>query len=90
MNPSLLIAALIALVTMIFSIQNAQKVQVVFLAWFFEGPLVVVLLITFIAGALVAWLTSIPARVRRHRELEAHRRQEPPANDGETDRNPPP
>lgn len=89
MNPSLLIAALIVLVTMIFSIQNAQKVQVAFLAWFFEGPLVVVLLITFSAGALVVWLTSIPGRLRRHREIETCRHRDPPADDRHSGENRP-
>ncbi|WP_298431656.1 lipopolysaccharide assembly LapA domain-containing protein [Geobacter sp.] len=76
MTPAVLIAALIALVSMVFSLQNAQKVQVTFLAWFFEGPLVVVLLVTFLAGASAAWLFTLPTRLRLRRELETHRRHD--------------
>ena len=76
MTPAVLVAALIALVSMIFSLQNAQKVQVTFLAWFFEGPLVVVLLVTFLAGASAAWLVTLPTRLRLRREIETHRRHE--------------
>lgn len=90
MTPAVIVAALIALVSMVFSLQNAQKVQITFLAWFFEGPLVAVLLVTFLAGASAAWLFTLPARLRLRRELDTHRRHaeernkeaEPPESPG--------
>lgn len=76
MNPFILIAILIAALSVTFSVQNAQNVQVSFLAWYFEGPLVVVLLLTFAAGAVATWLAALPGKVKRHREIEACRRHE--------------
>jgi uncharacterized integral membrane protein len=63
---SFLIAALgLAVLTVIFALQNAIPVNVTFLVWEFEGSLALVLMLTFALGASVSSLLSIPAIVRR-------------------------
>ncbi|BDV42025.1 hypothetical protein GURASL_09480 [Geotalea uraniireducens] len=86
MTPTIVIATLIALFTMIFSVQNAQSVELSLFAWRFAGPLAAIILLAFAAGALTAWLTGLPSRLRLRKELrEALQREEalksqPPAD----------
>jgi uncharacterized integral membrane protein len=75
MKFAILFATALTALMVTFSLQNAQTVQVRFLAWYFEGPLVVVLLITFVVGALAIYLASLPRRFTRSRELADLRRQ---------------
>jgi len=62
---AIILTGLVAL----FSVQNSQPVKVTFLQWYFEGSLVIVLLLTFVAGLVTAYLFSIPSRFRKKREL---------------------
>jgi uncharacterized integral membrane protein len=62
---AIILTGLVAL----FSVQNSQPVKVTFLQWYFEGSLVIVLLLTFVAGLVTACLFSIPAHFRKAREL---------------------
>ena len=62
---AIILTGLVAL----FSVQNAQPVKVTFLQWYFEGSLVIVLLLTFVAGLVTAYLFAIPGRFRKSREL---------------------
>jgi uncharacterized integral membrane protein len=56
---SFLIAALgLAILTVIFALQNPIPVGVIFLVWKFEGSLALVLMLTFALGALVSSLVS--------------------------------
>lgn len=75
MKFALLFATALTALMVTFSLQNAQTVQVHFLAWYLEGALVVVLLATFAAGALTMYLASLPRRFARSRELADLRRQ---------------
>ena len=63
---SFLIAALgLAVLTVIFALQNTIPVNVTFLVWEFEGSLALVLMLTFALGVLVSLLVSIPAILKR-------------------------
>jgi len=53
----------------LFALQNAQPVSVNFIKWSFEASLVIVLLLTFAAGAVAAFLASIPWRIKVMRQL---------------------
>lgn len=75
MNFALVVSIILAALAVTFSIQNAQPVQVNFLSWYFNGPLVVVLLLTFATGLVASLLASIPSRFRRSRELADCRRR---------------
>ncbi len=59
------------LLVLLFALKNTDPVTVRFFGdyTFAAVPLIVVLLIAFIVGALFAWLVSIPTRVRKTREV---------------------
>lgn len=57
----LIIAALIiAILAVVFALQNADIILVTFLIWKFEGSLALVLLLTFVTGAIVSLLILSP------------------------------
>ena len=61
MQVFLVIALGIALVAVMFALQNIVPVTVAFLTWTFEGSLALVLFVALIVGALVSLLASVPA-----------------------------
>lgn len=63
---SLVIAGLAAF----FAVQNAQLAKVSFLGWYFEASLVMVLLITFGAGALATILILLPSSLKKSLEIK--------------------
>lgn len=65
MKITLFAAIALALVMAFFAIQNSQHTQVTFLGWYFNGPLVIVLLTTFGAGAVATFLAMLPGTVRK-------------------------
>ncbi len=75
MKLALSLAIVLTALVVTFSVQNSQSVHVQFLGWYFEGALVVVLLMTFAVGALTMYLASLPRRFARRRELADLRRQ---------------
>lgn len=83
MRFTLVVALVIIVLVAIFALQNSQVVQVGFLLWRFEGPLVIVLLVTFAAGILTGWLAAIPSAWRKSRqvaELKRELRNQPPGD----------
>src|SRR5512147_290077 len=75
MSFTVIIALVLTVLVALFSIQNAQQVKVVFFNWYFEGSLVIVLMLAFVIGLATAALLSVPARIRRSRELAECRRR---------------
>jgi len=61
----LIVALGLAILTVIFALQNPIPVSVAFFGWEFEGSLALVLLLTFALGVLVSFLISIPAILKR-------------------------
>ena len=57
----------VALVAVLFALQNIVPVRVAFLTWTFEGSLAVLLFVAFIAGALTSFLASVPTLFRGRR-----------------------
>ncbi len=51
MQPFLIVALGLAILTVIFALQNAIPVAMIFLVWQFEGSLALVLMLTFALGA---------------------------------------
>ena len=81
MRVTFVVALVIVVIAAIFALQNAQVVQVGIFLWRFEGPLVLILLITFAAGILAGWLAAIPSTWKRSRqlaELKRELRSQPP------------
>ena len=64
MQVLLIIALLIAVLAVIFALQNAVTVSIAFLVWKTEGSLALVLLVALAVGALISFLASLPAIIR--------------------------
>lgn len=64
MQALLIIGIGIAIVAVLFAIQNNTPVTVGFLAWSFDGSLALVLLMALGLGALIAGLISSPTVIR--------------------------
>ena len=69
MKFSLFVALGLAALATLFAVQNAQQIKISFLGWYFEGPLVIVLLLTFMAGVITAYSAILPGYLRKSREL---------------------
>jgi uncharacterized integral membrane protein len=65
MQAFLLVALAVALIAVIFALQNVGPVTVAFLIWTFDGSLALVLFSALIAGALVSLLASVPTLVKQ-------------------------
>jgi len=81
MRVSFVAALGIVVLAAFFALQNAQPTRVVLFAWEFEGPLVLVLLVTFAAGILAGWLAAIPSfwkQSRKVADLRKELRRSPP------------
>jgi len=79
-----------------FAVQNSQVSRVSFLGWYFEAPLVMILLLTFSAGAVTAMLMLWPATLRKTLEIRRLRSElkscqgavKPPAGMAQSDSSP--
>jgi len=69
MKVALIAAFVIALVMAFFAVQNSQHTQVTFLGWYFDAPLVIILLLTFGTGAVTSFLAILPGSVRKSVEI---------------------
>ena len=61
----LVIAIVLAILVVVFVLQNAEPVGVVFLAWTWTASRAVVLLAVFLLGAVAGWLSRASAQRRR-------------------------
>ena len=66
---SLLLSLILATVILIGIVQNSQSVQLRYLVWQINTPLIVVLLVTIVASVLLAALVGVAWRHRRRRQL---------------------
>src|SRR5512133_3546914 len=79
----IMVALVIAIIAVIFALQNMTAVTVSFLFWSINGSLALVLLVTLAVGVLISVLASLPGLVygkwttsgnkRRLANLEAER-----------------
>jgi putative membrane protein len=69
MRSSVVVALLIAIVALVFALQNAIPVTVTLLAWKVESSLALLLLITLTLGVLLGISISMPAILRRSRAI---------------------
>jgi len=60
----LILALLIAVVAVIFALQNTARVTVAFLLWQFDQSLALVLLLSLAIGVIIGLLTIFPTVVR--------------------------
>jgi diguanylate cyclase (GGDEF)-like protein len=74
--PFLVVLALaIALLAVLFALQNTAPVAISFFAWSAQEPLALVLLSTLAAGVIIGLLISVPSIIKRNLKL-SHRRRE--------------
>lgn len=71
----LIVSLLIAVLAIVFAVQNAAPVTVTFLLWQFKGSLALILLLTFVLGVVVALLAVLPGIVRRSREIAGYKKK---------------
>lgn len=62
---SLVIGILLGVTTVIFALQNMAPVSVVFLSWTFEGSMALILILTMVAGVIIAVLMSLPDFIKK-------------------------
>ncbi len=70
-----------ALLCVVFALQNNVTTTVTFFLWRFDSTLAIVLLVAFIAGALIAVLFTVPAALRARLNSRRQRRQIAALND---------
>ncbi len=75
MQISLILALAVAVVAVIFAVQNTATVTLAFLAWRIEGPLALVLLVALAVGALISLLASLPALIRGSLTVSSQKRK---------------
>ncbi len=70
----IIIALVIAIIAVIFALQNLATITVSFLFWSIHGSLALVLLVTLLVGVLISLLASLPQLVR-HRWTASSRKK---------------
>ncbi len=68
-------AIVVAVVAVVFAVQNAAPVAVTFLAWRFDSSLALVLVLAMACGILLTALWSAPAALRIRWQLAQQRRR---------------
>lgn len=70
MKFAFIVAIAVSVIMAFFAVQNSQQAQVSFLGWYFDGPLIIVLLLSFTAGAVAAFLSVLPGGLRKSIEIK--------------------
>lgn len=65
MQFQLIVAIIIAILAVVFALQNAVPITVSFLPWRFESSLALVLLITLALGIMMSLLVSVPSVIKK-------------------------
>src|SRR5512138_3020496 len=71
----LIFALLIAVIAVIFALQNTLTVTISFLAWKITGSLSLVLLVTLAIGALIGLLVLAPSAIKNTIAVSNHRKR---------------
>ncbi|HKR06451.1 MAG TPA: LapA family protein [Bacteroidia bacterium] len=67
-----IIAVVIALLAVIFALQNAQPVMVKLFFWDFSSSMALLMLITLVIGIASGMMTLFPAIYRRNSAIKSH------------------
>ena len=76
MRFGLVLSLLLAILAVLFAVQNPQPMEVQLLFFSTEGSTALVLILTFGLGVTVGLLTSLPGRIQARRELKALRKKQ--------------
>ena len=71
----LIFALLIAVIAVIFALQNTIIVTISFLAWKITGSLSLVLLVTLAIGAVIGLLVLAPSAIKNTIAVSSHRKR---------------
>jgi putative membrane protein len=71
----IIIALIIAVVAVIFALQNLAAVTVTFFFWSFHGSLALVLLLSVAAGVLISLLAGLPGMIRSRWTVASHKKK---------------
>jgi putative membrane protein len=71
----LILALVVAVLAVIFAVQNTATVTLAFLAWRINGPLALVLLVALAVGALISLLASLPTLIKGRLRVASQKRR---------------
>ncbi len=75
MQVLLIFTLLIAILAVVFAVQNVVTVPLQFLVWKYESPLAVLLMLSVLLGVLISTLFSLPALTRSKLEIRNQRKK---------------
>lgn len=75
MQLQLIVAIIVAILGVVFALQNAVPISVNFLTWRFESSLALVLLITLALGILMSLLVSVPSMIRTKKIISGQKKK---------------
>jgi len=75
MQLQLIVAIIVAILAVVFALQNAVPITVSFLTWRFESSLALVLLITLALGILMSLLVSVPSMIKRRKMISSQKKE---------------
>ena len=71
----LIVALVVAIVAVIFALQNTMTITISFLAWEVTGSLSLVLLVTLAIGALIGLLVLAPSTIKNSLSASSQRKR---------------
>jgi len=75
MQLQLITAIVVAILAVVFALQNAVPITVSFLTWKFGSSLALVLLITVALGILMSLLVSVPSIVKTRKMISSQKKK---------------
>jgi len=75
MQLQLILAIIVAILAVVFALQNAVPITVSFLTWRFESSLALVLLIVLALGILMSLLVSVPSMIRTRKIISNQKKK---------------
>ena len=75
MQLQLIVAIIVAILAVVFALQNAVPITVSFLTWRFESSLALVLLITVALGVIISLLVSVPSKIKRMKLISSQKKK---------------
>ncbi len=75
MQVQLIVAIVVAILAVVFALQNAVPITVSFLTWRFESSLALVLLITVALGVIMSLLVSVPSMIKRRKIISSQKKK---------------
>ena len=75
MQLQLVVAIIVAILAVVFALQNAVPITVSFLTWRFESSLALVLLITVALGVIMSLLVSVPSKIKRIKLISSQKKK---------------